>query len=255
MELADLLLRQAPTPSTVLEKQFDIQRRLFTQSRVLLHANFTNIQVRDLRTLFELYDEGLFNGRCRLTLGEQPIGFRFAPRMTRTAGTTSRITDRRTGTSSFEIAIATSMLFDGFQEGDHREVTVCGVECETRLEALQRVFEHELVHLLEFLCWQESKCSQPRFQQIASNWFLHKSHTHAMITRRERAAVSGIRPGARVRFEYEGRAMQGVVNRVTKRATILVEDPAGMRYSDGKRYGKYYIPISWLELDEPDPRI
>jgi hypothetical protein len=69
-----------------------------------------------------------------------------------------------------------------------------------------------------------------------------------MITRRERAAVSGIRPGARVKFDYEGRPMQGVVNRVTKRATVLVEDPGGIRYSDGKRYAKYYIPISWLEL-------
>jgi hypothetical protein len=248
MDLADFLLRQAPPPATVLEKQFEVQRRLFERSRVLVTANFTDIHTSDLRTLFELYDDHLLQGQLRAALGERQIVFRFAPRMTRTAGTTSRFLDRRTGAMTFEIAIASSMLFDGFRDGDHREVTVCGVECETRLEALQRVFEHELVHLLEFLCWQESKCSQPRFQQIAATWFLHKAHTHAMITRRERAAVSGIRPGARVRFEYEGQELQGVVNRVTKRATVLVADPNGMRYSDGNRYAKYYIPISWLSL-------
>lgn len=248
MELADFLLSAAPPQAAVLEKQFEVQRRLFAQSRVVMTANFANIHLNDLRMLFDLYDECLLSGRLRKALGNREIGFRFAPRMTRTAGTTSRMRNHRTGVESFEIAIASSMLFDGFRDGDHREVTVCGVECETRLEALQRVFEHELVHLLEFLCWQQSKCSQPRFQHIASNWFLHRAHTHAMITRRERAAVSGIRPGARVRFEYEGRALEGVVNRVTKRATVLVEDPKGMRYSDGKHYAKYYIPISWLVL-------
>jgi hypothetical protein len=248
MELADFLLRQAPAPAVVLEKQFEIQRRLFERSPAVLTANFARIHTSDLNSLFDLYDEHLLRGQLRAALGPSQIGFRFAPRMTRTAGTTSRFTDRKTGATAFEIAIASSMLFDGFHDGDHREVTVCGVECATRLEALQRVFEHELVHLLEFLCWRHSKCSQPRFQRIASSWFLHKAHTHAMITRRERAAVSGIRPGARVRFEYEGRELRGVVNRVTKRATVLVEDPNGMRYSDGNRYAKYYIPISWLSL-------
>jgi hypothetical protein len=248
MNLGEFLIHHPPLPTAVLEKQFEVQRRLFAQSRVLQSANFTDIQVRDLGTLFDLYDELFLEGRCRATLAGRPLTFRFAPRMIRTAGTTSRIVDRRTGATALEIAIASSMLFDGFKDGDHREVTVCGVECQTRLEALQRIFEHELVHLMEFLCWNESKCSRPRFQTIAANWFQHRAHTHAMITRRERAAVSGIRPGARVKFDYEGRPMQGVVNRVTKRATVLVEDPGGIRYSDGKRYAKYYIPISWLEL-------
>ena len=59
--------------------------------------------------------------------------------------------------------------------------------------------------------------------------------------------TSGIRPGARVSFVIEGQRLTGIVNRVTKRATVLVEDPKGERYSDGKHYAKFYIPISWLE--------
>ena len=56
----------------------------------------------------------------------------------------------------------------------------------------------------------------------------------------------GIVAGSRVQFEYEGRLYSGIVNRVTKRATILVEDPGGLRYSDGKRYTKFYIPLDHL---------
>jgi hypothetical protein len=129
-----------------------------------------------------------------------------------------------------------------------RRVTVCGLECENRLEALQRIFEHEMVHLIEQLCWQTSDCAAARFQDIAAKLFLHRAHTHDLITRRERALVSGIRIGSPVTFDFEGRRLMGRVNRITKRATVLVEDSEGVKYSDGLRYRTYYVPIACLEL-------
>ena len=42
----------------------------------------------------------------------------------------------------------------------------------------------------------------------------------------------------------------GVVNRVNKRATVLVEDAKGMPYSNGKRYSKFYVPVQMLEKAE-----
>ena len=166
--------------------------------------------------------------------------------MTRAGGKTVRFTSR-TGEVRYEIAIASSILFDGFG-GMDRSVSVCGLECENRLEALQRVFEHELVHLTEQLCWQSSNCAAPRFQNIAARIFLHRAHTHDLITRRERALVSGIRIGSPVTFTFEGRRLMGRVNRITKRATVLVEDPDGVKYSNGLRYRTYYVPIACLEL-------
>jgi hypothetical protein len=147
----------------------------------------------------------------------------------------------------FEIAIASSILFDGFGERD-RSVSVCGLECENRLEALQRVFEHELVHLVEQLCWHSSNCATPRFQNIATSIFLHSAHTHDLITRRERALISGVSIGSPVTFIFEGRRLIGRVNRITKRASVLVEDPDGVKFSDGPRYRTYYVPIASLEL-------
>jgi hypothetical protein len=64
--------------------------------------------------------------------------------MTRTGGTTPQYWALN-GEVSYELAIAISMLFDGFLETDRR-ITVCGLECEDRLEALQRIFDHEMVH-------------------------------------------------------------------------------------------------------------
>ena len=123
---------------------------------------------------------------------------------------------------------------------------VCGLECTNRLEALQRIFEHELVHLVEQLCWGTSDCSAARFHDIAKRLFLHEAHTHELITGRERTADSGIRIGSLVTFEFERRPLTGCVNRITKRATALGEDAEGQRYSDGKPYKTYYVPIAWL---------
>ncbi len=111
--------------------------------------------------------------------------------------------------------------------------------------------EHELVHLAEQLCWSHSDCTAERFQGIAGRFFLHRAHTHDLITNRERAAASGIRVGSHVTFTFEGRRLVGRVNRITKRATMLVEDPAGLKYSDGLRYKVYYVPIRLLEAVVP----
>jgi hypothetical protein len=90
------------------------------------------------------------------------------------------------------------------------------------MEALQRIFEHEIVHLIEQLCWGNSDCAAMRFHDIAQRLFLHRAHTHNIITRRERAAESGIRVGSRVAFSFEGQRLAGRVNRITKRVTVLV---------------------------------
>jgi hypothetical protein len=153
---------------------------------------------------------------------------------------------RRTGEVSYEIAIASRMLFDSFRDGD-REITVCGLKCTNRFEAMQRIFEHELVHLAEMLCWGTSNCSAARFQGIARRMFLHEAHTHDLVTRREQAARAGIRRGTLVSFAIRGVRLVGRVNRITTRATVLVEDPDGLPFNDGKKYQVYYVPIGALE--------
>ena len=47
-------------------------------------------------------------------------------------------------------------------------------------------------------------------------------------------------------FSNEGQQRRGFVNRITKRATVLVQDKKGTPYSDGKRYVKYYVPLNQL---------
>ena len=251
-------LRRLVETSLVLEA--DAEQRLAAifesvqnSSPYLDRPNFTAICDEDLAHLFDQYDQRFFGGACRRTLDAMgsPIDFRVSPRMTRAGGKTTRILPRvARGLSPvprFEIAVSSTLLFQTFADLE-RPIKVTGLLCHNRLEALLRIFEHELIHLTEMLLWQASCCAAPRFKDIAGRFFGHTESNHQLITPDERAREKfGIRPGDVVKFEMDGLPYTGIVNRVTKRATILVEDPRGPRYSDGKRYAKFYIPVGMLE--------
>jgi len=243
--LTDTVISFRLPEELIQQRVHQIHQDVLAHSRHIREADFTAIHPRDLHYLFGAYDERFFAGFCQRALDGRKIRFRLSPRMSKAGGKTARFTTR-TGEVSYEIAVASSMLFDGFGKRDRR-ISVCGLECQNRLEALQRIFEHEMVHLIEQLCWDSSDCAAARFQDIAKRFFLHRAHTHDLVTRRERAAEWGIRLGSWVTFEFEGRRLKGRVNRITKRATVLVEGAEGQQYSDGLRYKTYYVPIARME--------
>jgi hypothetical protein len=224
-----------------------IYSNLLGQSRSIQAGNFTSIHSSDLEFLFARYDETFFDGLLHETIKRSgaPISFR----MTKVGGTTTKYRMARGPgpRSSYEIAISSTLLFATFYDVQ-RPIMVTGVECRDRIECLQRIFEHELIHLAEMLIWDDSSCSRQRFQSLAFQFFTHTEATHQLITPGERASLKfGIRTGDKVRFRIDGASYEGFVNRITKRATVLVENDCSPLYSDGKRYAKYYVPISQLE--------
>ncbi len=224
-----------------------IRDTVINASKTMKEGNFVATSAADLRCMAELYDELFFEGTCLALAKQFGLSFRWSSRMTRAGGKTTRFVTRRArllpAKTHYEIALSSSLIFQTFQESD-REVRVCGCVCENRLQAMQRIVEHETIHLAEMLVWVDSDCAARRFQSIAHRFFGHTEHRHELVTQRERAQLLfDIRLGSRVRFTYQGRQMIGVVNRITRRATVLVESERGICYNDGKRYEKFYIPI------------
>ena len=242
---------QTLPPEQIASRTREIYHAVLRQSQHIDDGNFSRFDTADLRLLFELYDQRFFGGSVREVLCERPLTFRLSSRMTRAAGKATRKELRLRGSravrTEYEIAVSTTLLLQTFQD-DHRAVVMSGIECHNRLSALQRIFEHELVHLIEMLLWVKSSCSAPRFQSLANRFFGHTDHRHQLITPGERALTKfGIKPGDRVFFRFDGREYAGFVNRITRRATVLVEDRRGKRYTDGKRYAAFYIPIQKLQ--------
>ena len=228
-----------------------VHAEVMSQSEYIDVPNFTIIHPNDLELLFAAYDNKFFSGQIRNTLGKIPLRFRLSKRMTSSGGKTACYSNRSSGEIRYEIAVSTAILFGCFDGEDHRPVTASGIVCRDRLDALQRVMEHELVHLIEMQLWDTSSCSQPRFHSITRRFFGHTQNKHQLITPKERAIVRfGIVPGMAVRFRIDGIEHQGVVNRINKRATVLVEDRRGEPYSNEKRYAKFYVPVQLLEKAE-----
>jgi hypothetical protein len=238
------------TAEAISARTAQIHAAVLSKSKYIDGPNFTKIHSTDLELLFVEYDSRFFDGQIKETLGTTPLYFRLSRRMTTSGGKTACYTER-SGRRWYEIGVATAVLFECFLGEDHRQISASGIVCRDRLEALQRVMEHELVHLIEMLLWGKSSCSQSRFHSITLRFFGHTTNKHLLITPREKAFVAfGIRPGTMVRFRFDGVEHTGIVNRISKRATVLVEDPAGQRYTNGKYYTKFYVPVQLLEAVE-----
>ncbi len=236
----------------IREKQADVGEILLAGSRHMGGVNFERLSTVDLERMFELYDEMFFGGMLGEMVREQSkvgVKFRMSNRLTRSAGKTRRMVKgegRRKEDVRYEIVIGAGMLLDNFGEG-RREAKACGLVCENRLEGLQRVFEHELGHLFEMLVWERSSCKQARFKGLVGKWFGHLEATHELMTRREAVLRAyEVEIGDWVWFEFEGRRVEGRVNRITRRATVLAPSRDGRLYSDGRRYEKYYVGVGDL---------
>jgi hypothetical protein len=230
-----------------------IGEEVLRKSTAMKQPNFQAVQSSDLRRMVELYDAAFFDGGCLELARRGGIEFRWSRRMTSAGGKTTRwmlpSKDGQFGGSRYEITLSAALLYQSFQK-EGEQVKVCGKLCWTRLEAMQRVVEHELIHLLEMLVWIDSNCAAKRFQSITSSIFGHTEHRHELTTQHERAIQHyQIQIGSRVSFAIEGKRLYGIVHRITRRATVLVEDGRGTQYTDGKRYCKYYVPLPQLRRE------
>lgn len=250
--LADEISRQSWPAETILARQAEIHAQTLALSRAIDRPNFTSVGRDDLVRMIRMYDEHFFGGQILPAAAAEGISFGLSSRMTRVAGklVTHYGSSRREGPRRFELILSTTLLFQTFED-QHRPIMVTGRRCLNRLEAMQRVAEHELVHLVEMLIWNCGNCSGPRFQSIARRYFGHTDYQHDLITQQERALRKfDVRVGDQVAFQHQGRVLQGRINRITRRATILVPDPAGERFSDGKHYLRYYVPLEQLRKNK-----
>ena len=232
------------------QRHATVYEYVLNNSEHVSQSNFSKISSADLGLMFQAIDEQYFAGQVGSVceqVAARPLSFRLSTRMTTSGGMTTmlRPRNRRSKVREFEIAVATTPLFESFR--DSQPLQVGGLPCANRLQALQRIMEHEMVHLIEMLLWDDSNCSAKPFKRIVNSFFGHTESNHRLLTPRDIAnQILGLSAGDRVSFVQQGRRYQGTLNRVTKRATVLVADAKGDAYDDGCRYKKYYVPLNRL---------
>ncbi len=237
------------TKEEILTQRNEAARRLTLISPNIKDRNIRQIGSSDLKLLFDLYDELFFEQQFAKEYHGK-INFSLSTRLIKTAGKTispHNISQLKPEKVALEIRIGTYFFFR--YDEIESEKSVAGIVCSSALEALQLVFEHELCHVIEFIMFNASNCSQKRFKTLARNLFGHTESTHQLPTPVHIAREKyGFKIGDTVSFNFDNHRLKGTLYKINKRATVMVQDKKG-NYVDkqGNRYIKYYVPISCLE--------
>lgn len=233
--------------SAEIKKQREhIGMLLMDRSSSISSTDLGKISVADLKMLYELYEQIFFKGWIKQHW-KGKLQFAISRQMTKTAGKTVCFKKSADNCDlALEVRISLPIIANyGTIEGHD---LVGGIKSGSRLEALQLIFEHELVHVVEFICFGSSNCKGKRFQALAENLFGHHNNYHQLPTNNEIVRHRlGLAPGVWVEFDYQGAVLKGIISHIRKRAGVMVEDKNGA-YQDrqGKRYSKYLVPLQLL---------
>ncbi len=240
----------------IMSKRDEVARRMTATSAYIKDTVISQISSSDIELLFKLYDEIFFNHQISQNF-KGKLKFSLSTRLTKTAGKTlyyKNIGQSKLGEQMIEIRMGTGFFFKYNEiEG---EKTVGGIATTNALQALQLVFEHELCHVIEFMSFKNSNCSQTRFKTMANNMFGHTESCHKLPTVKQIAQQKyGLKIGDMVRFNFDGRRLEGVLYNINQRATVMVRDKKGTHVDKkGNRYTKYYVPIALLSQAKTPPK-
>lgn len=248
MDTKDLL--QIMYDNVETDKKREVVRCQFlNRSKNVSSGDIEVISIEDLKLLFNLYDEIFLNYYFRDNF-KGILKFSLSQRMSRNAGKTVVSKSLKPSTPQqeiYEIVMAVKFFFNYSQLA--RDKMVNGIYTSDALNAFQLVLEHEICHLIEFQIFKKSSCKGQRFKTLANNIFGHTDVYHQLPTEGEIAQdIYGFKAGDKVSFEHEGKNYKGIINRVNKRATVMVVNSKG-DYVDklGNRYIKWYVPLGNLK--------
>ena len=128
-----------------------------------------------------------------------------------------------------------------------------GFRVENTLDAMLLVFEHELTHFIERVKYGKTSHGK-RFKALAATYFGHDPSNavgHTLPTKSNSMRnVDGdeFAKGDRVCFQHSGIILEGIITRITKRASVKVSTP-------GKFNGVlFYVPTAMLQKAKEENR-
>ena len=240
-----------PNPAAQSELRQHVRQTTLDASRHIRRGDFTAFSAEDLQQLFSVYDALYFRKLCGQLIRQNGsrLSFRVSSRMTTSGGKTTVVSrsphwQPAQGANDFEIAVSSTLLFQSNFHGE-QPVFVVGLPCSDRLDALLRIFEHEIVHLIEFLVWGDSSCSPPPLPKHCS----FQSLGTAKVTinsphRLNQPTVNGVFAWVILLDSTSGLSTRwdsSIKLRSGRRSWY--PDRHGTDFDDGKKYSKYYVPI------------
>ena len=236
----DKILKIKYKEEEIENKRNEIRNKIIEKSCNIKTGSIKVISERDLYITLELYDEIFFNN-CLKENFRDNLKLSLSKRMSSNAGKTVVKGD------NYEIVISVKLLFN--YDDVKRNKKVSGIVTKDSLHSMQLIFEHELIHLIEFYIFKKSSCKKQRFKTLSKNIFAHKDVYHQLPLDREIVTNGyGYNIGDKVTFIFKGDRYNGIISSINKRATVMVLDSKGEYVDKYKnRYTKWYVPLKNLK--------
>jgi hypothetical protein len=187
----------------------------------------------DLRNMFYEYDRVFFKGQLirKMKKDSVNLSFRTSAKMTSVGG---KVSHRRSDRKNLELTLSIPLAYES------ENLVTSGIVCENREEVVRRVFEHELIHVMELVYFSDSSCSATRFKLLAHGYFGHTKSTHELSVndkpqKKEITLNSNFQIGDKVIFKFRKTFHEGIITNITNRATVRTNT------------SKFYVPLNKLE--------
>jgi hypothetical protein len=232
-----------------------VRQQVFIQSKQIKIDNFQVASNDDIKLVFNLYDTYFFDNYFKENKVTEKMAFDFSKKMTSAGGKLMYYKVTNQNPIQFRMRISAYLIFNSFKNNEAKPVNLAGFETKNRLEALLHIIEHEIIHLIEFLAFNDSSCKKDNFKNLANQIFGHTAFTHQLLTGKMEAFQEyNLKIGDWVDFSFDGKNYKGFIQKITKRATVMALDEKGI-YKDnkGNRFTKYYILLKYLKKMDKKP--
>ncbi len=250
------LLTYTYSKKEINERFEKVRQQVFIQSKQIKMDNFQVVSNNDVKLIFELYDTYFFDNYFKENKVIDRMAFDFSKKMTSAGGKLMYYKVTKQNPIQFRMRISAYLIFNSFKDQtSNKTINLAGFETKNRLEALMHVIEHETIHLIEFIAFNDSSCKKDNFKKLANSIFGHTAFTHQLLTGKMEALKEyDLRVNDWVKFTFDGKVYTGVIHRITKRATVMALDKNG-EYKDnkGNRFKKYYILLKYLKKLDKKP--
>jgi hypothetical protein len=225
-----------------------LRKSIHNELSTTISVNFSDLKNSDIKRLFDLYDDYFFGGSIMEKINSSGSTIKFTSSSLGGSTFAGKCIMTKAGMKcTFELRFPSKLFLKLFtQKGSNKLLKTNGIICRDRLECLQLVFEHELVHLIMHLWNYYDKSGDlysshgKLFQCMTKSLFDHTDYRHELFNEFEEGTEFITKKVAFVGMDVyilvDGKNIYGKITKVNPKKAIIQTE-------SGKMYKSSYVLI------------
>lgn len=220
--------------------------------------NFISLYPQQIERMFYFYDKVFFDDEIQNMLESTNSTVKFEIIKGKKTSIAGKCTTTKKGKScNFTLFFPDEIYLNLFVKESEKSLKNNGLVCKSRLDCLQLTFEHELIHLINYL-WDIKGISEEKgfgksmysnhgkaFKCLVKRYFGHTETKHELKRGdvSSRLSIDDVKMGEIIIFTYDDNKLTGkIIKKNPKRAIVEL--------TDGRRFNVYYTGMEKVKTGE-----